>query len=389
MKKNSDKAFNLNYVREHNVHVITNLLYEKPYSCLELAKEIKISDVAVNKIIKQLLSFGIIKRFKELEINKAIGRQHIRYTLNYKVGLYICVDFTQYQDVVFVYDFAGNIIKKIYFNVSSVVTKDEIIDLVKLIKENIESLNQKYNKNILGISLAVPGQINNLNNAFLYSEKFANFKGDELYNVFKDSFSCYVIIKNNVNFMAIGEYDKGNLDNKFNISTYLYVGAGLAAYILVDGKCIFGWNGYAGEIGSNITNNTNLNELVSLECLLKKAKNIVGKEIDYQQMFDLFNENEIFHNLVIDSTKFIGEFIINTSNLTGCNLFMISGDCLKFGEQYFNCIQKYVDKYSLNESKIIISQENNAAIIGSFKILREFIILDYYKNKIGEQNNEI
>lgn len=383
MKKKIDRAFNLNYIREHNVKVISNLLYEKPYSCLELANEIKISDVAVNKIIKQLLSIGMVKRFKEEEKSKTIGGQHIRYTLNKYVGLYVCVDFTQYQDVAFIYDFAGNVLKIIELEVSNVATKEEIIRAIDLIKKGLDGINSKYNKVVLGVALAVPGQVNENNNAFLYSGKFESFENDELYRMFEETFHTHIIMKNNVHLMAMGEYEKGNLTNKYNIATYLYVGSGIAMCVIYDGKCITGWRGYAGEVGGNRYNSTTLSLSASLDRLREKASKIIGRTIRYHELFELFENNEDFHKIVIDSTNALGETIINASNLVGCNLFMIGGDALKFGDEYFDMIQKYISRYSVNNAKIIKNVENKATIIGCMKLLREYACLEYYKNKVS------
>lgn len=382
MKKSSNRAFNLNYIREHNVKIICDFLYQKPYSCLELANEIKISDVAVNKIIKQLLSYKMIKRYKDEKKNKTIGGQHIRYTLNKNVGLYLCVDFTQYQDVAFIYDFAGNVLDIIELEVSPSTNEEEIKNVILLIKSRLEKIKVKYSNNILGVALAVPGQVNENNNAFLYSGKFENFQNDELYEMFKKEFNTHIIMKNNVHLMAIGEYEKGNLNNKYNISTYIYVGAGIAACVLVNGKCITGWRGYAGEVGGNRSNHTTLSLTSSLNRLKEKAAVILDRPVRYYELFELFENNEVFHNVVIESSKDIADLIINTSNLVGCNLFMLGGDVLKFGEEYFQTLQKRVERYCVNNSKIVKSLEKKAAIIGSMKLLREHSVIEYYKKQL-------
>ena len=117
MNKNS-KTIKQNFIRENNVKVIIELLAEKPYSCLEISNQTKMSDVGVNKIVKQLVSLNLVKRVIGDKDEKKIGGQHIRYTLNECVGVYVCIDFTQLIDKAFIYDFAGNIIKTIKFNIT-------------------------------------------------------------------------------------------------------------------------------------------------------------------------------------------------------------------------------------------------------------------------------
>ena len=69
----AEKAINLQNLREHNVDIITNLLSEKPMSCLELAYKINISDVAVNKIIKQLRAINMVVQNADTENKRKKG----------------------------------------------------------------------------------------------------------------------------------------------------------------------------------------------------------------------------------------------------------------------------------------------------------------------------
>lgn len=379
-----EKAINQNYIREHNVSVIIGLLYQRPYSCSELAGEIKISDVAVNKIIKQLLLINMIQRSKKVDKEKKIGGQHIRYELNPYIGIYICVDFTQHKDMAVFYDFAGHELKRLHFNISNNTTKEQIVEMIEEMKKYTDSILPQYNNTILSVGLSVPGQVNEANNEFLYSGKFWQFKNDELYHMFSKSFNAHVIMKNNVHLMAIGEATSGKLVNPYQIATYVYLGIGIAACVLFEGKCVTGWRGYAGEIGGNLLSpDSTLSMASSLGRMIEKVQKIVGP-IQYQDLFELNKTNEKVHELVIESAKTIGCFIVNASNLVGCNLFMLGGDALQFGDEYIETIRNVVDKHSVNHSEVILYSIENSSIVGIMKLLKEFSILDYYKKKLVE-----
>ena len=107
---NQKLAMKVNSIRNHNIKVIMSFLYKKPYSCLELSKKIGISDVGVRKIIRELEELNFVKVSHEKTVVKTRGNQHIRYTANKEMGLFVFVDFTQNKESFYVLDFAGNIL---------------------------------------------------------------------------------------------------------------------------------------------------------------------------------------------------------------------------------------------------------------------------------------
>lgn len=378
----AEKAINLQNLREHNVDIITNLLSEKPMSCLELAYKINISDVAVNKIIKQLRAINMVVQNADTENKRKKGGQHIRYSLNPYVGIYICVDFTHNNDRIIVYDFSGRKIIDYYLKGTLYVqTIEEVERIICDLKRRVDEILPTYSNNILSVVLSIPGQVRP-DNSILFSGKFKDFPDKKLNDMFEEAFHCNVIIKNNVHFMALGEYENGSLTSECNSATYLYLAYGIASCVLIDGKIVTGWEGYAGEIGGNFVypNNT-MSQLCSIVRLLEKAKPIIGK-CNFEEFLEAYKSNEEIHKLVIESAKVVAAFIVNSSNLIGCNLFMISGDALRFGEEYIDTICSVVNRRSVNHARVIISTSTESPFFGMMKIAKDYARLDYYKKSI-------
>ena len=388
MTKNN-KTIKPNFVRENNVKVIIDLLSEKPASCLEIANQIRISDVGANKIIKQLLSLNMVKKASEHKTEKKIGGQHIRYTLNENIGLYICVDFTEFVNTAYIYDFADNLIKVVKFNISYYALVEEVEEAIKILKDTLNQLLPDYNNRILGIGVAVPGQVNKNTNGFLESGKFKNFKENELYEMLKKEFNTYIIVRHNVQLMAIGESYKGKLNNHYDIATYVYAGNGLAACVMFEGKNVSGWRGYAGEIADNkIYPEQTLSHYCSLRGILNKIQE-TRPEITIDDLFELYKTDEEFHAMINESAIVMAMFMNNVTNLLGCNLFMVSGRTLEFGDEYLNIIKEYLRSHSSIKIEVIKSSLDNAAVMGSMKLLKDFVITDYYKTQIQlNSNNE-
>lgn len=386
MTKNT-KTIKPNFVRENNVKVIIDLLSENPASCLEIANQIKISDVGANKIIKQLLSLNMVKKVAEDKSEKKIGGQHIRYTLNERIGLYVCIDFTEFVNTAYIYDFANNLIKTIKFDISYYASVLEVSEAIKILKEYLTTILPDYDNRILGIGVSVPGQINKNTNGFLKSAKFKNFAENELHQMLNDAFDTYIIIRHNVQLMAIGELDKGKLNNKYEIATYIYAGNGLAACVLFEGKNISGWRGYAGEIAGNaIYPNSRLGDYCSLGEILKKVQK-TRPETTINDLFEMYKTEPEFHKTINESAKVLATFMNNVTNLLGCNLFMISGMTLQFGDEYLNVIKEFLDSRAPINVEVVKSSLDNAAIMGAMKLLKDFVVTDYYRSHIQSNSN--
>lgn len=378
------KSIKQNYIRENNVKVIIDLLNNKAYSCLEIAKEIKISDVGANKIIKKLLTLNMIKRVEPEETKKKIGGQHIRYTLNTNTGVYVCVDLTEYVDVAYIHDFSGKIIDTFKFNISRYPLKEELLDEIERLKIKITEVIKDYNDTILGIGISVPGQVEKNTNKFIGSDKFKNLEKEALYEMFQNAFDTHIIIRHNVQLMAIGESYKGKLISKYDVATYVYLGMGIAACVLFRGENVSGWRGYAGEIGDNkIYPSSTLYGYGSLVGMLHNAKKIYP-EISLDDLFELYNSDAKIHSLINESAVAIAMFMNNVTNLLGCNLFMVSGMALNFGDEFLNVIKKYLNKNSLMKIDVIKSSLENPTVDGIIKLLKDSTTVDYYMKKSKE-----
>ena len=374
-----DKIVKQNLIRQNNVKAITELLYLKPYSCLEISNMVKMSDVGVNKVIKQLLSFDMVKRTKPNPTEKKIGGQHIRYVINPNIGLYVCCDFTENIDTAYLYDFSLKLVDKVTFDTSYRITEEEVLNAINSIKLMLDKHLKNYSNNLLGIGISVPGQVDVNTNEFIETGKFVNIEKDFLYKNFKENFDTYIFIRNNVQLMAIGESYKLKLSEKPNTSTFIYVGVGLAACVLLNGEVVTGWNGYAGEIGGNkVYPDSTLSRNCSLSRIHDKIK---GKypDIEYDGLFSLYDENNEFHELVNESARVLAMFMNNVTNLLGCDLFMIAGDALRFGDEYINVIKEYLDLHAPIKVNVKTYSLDSASVVGTLKLLNDYVVIDYYK----------
>lgn len=368
-----ERAVRLNFVRQHNVKVILDLLYTRSYSCLELAELTHISTAAVNKILKQLSSLGIVEKEKENGDRKTVGGQHIRYIISSNNGVLVCVDFTHFKDTLVINDFNGEELFRKRYNFEY---EDSLIFEcdIQVVVDDIRDAMKQIKKDIYCISLCVPGQIDEENNAFIITGKFSNVKDDTLYRMFYKAFNCKVIIKNNVQMMAIGEYAYGNLKSKYNTSIYVYAGYGLASCSLYKGEIISGWRGYSGEIGGN---RVNVITTLSMNCSIKRIIDRLKDHLetrDVEGLVKAFNENELVHQDIINVAKVLAADIVNMTNCIGADVVVINGESLLFGDEYVETIRSYLQKYCVTDIKLYTPMVNEAALKGGIELARKYSI---------------
>ncbi len=146
-------------------------------------------------------------------------------------------------------DAEGNCTSKSTINTAAYPDAVEFVDEVaKQIKTAIKA---NGNSEIIGIGIGAPN-----GNYYSGTVEFApnlSWKGIvPLVNYFKNHFDLPIILTNDANAAAIGEMVYGNAKGMRNF-ILITLGTGVGSGIVVDGKMVYGNDGFAGEIGHTIT----------------------------------------------------------------------------------------------------------------------------------------
>ena len=115
-----------------------------------------------------------------------------------------------------------------------------------LIRELIDHSGVDENK-ILGIGMAVAGFVNHKTGIVEFSPNFG-WKNIHVKNEFQDSFNIPVFVDNVSRLMALGELSYG-LGDKIKDFVFINIGYGIGSGIILDGKPVYGYDGFAGEVG--------------------------------------------------------------------------------------------------------------------------------------------
>ena len=98
---------NQSYLRRKNKKSIIDLLRKKTQSYSDLARELKLSNTAIAKIVDDLIEQNIVYRESD-----AKGRGGINLSINADFGYVIAVDLSRWQISFSAADFGSNILAK-------------------------------------------------------------------------------------------------------------------------------------------------------------------------------------------------------------------------------------------------------------------------------------
>jgi len=148
-------------------------------------------------------------------------------------------------------DLEGNIYAQ-----SKIKTKDypDIDVYIATLHDQLEGIipDSIDQKDIIGIGIGAPNA--NFHDGTIINAPNLLWKGIvPLADLFKKKFELPVIITNDANAAALGEMTYGNAKHLKDF-VVLTVGTGLGSGIVINGEIVYGYHGFAGELGHTLVN---------------------------------------------------------------------------------------------------------------------------------------
>lgn len=195
-------------------------------------------------------------------------------------------------------------------------------DVTKFTK-SLQLLCDEYNAEyqINGVAISCLGVIKNNKEILWAGQNSIDYTTLNFSDIFKN---LPFYLENDVNCAIIGEKKFGclkNIDNAFMIT----LGTGIGGGIIIDHKLYKGNSGYAGEVGSIIVNGRRWEEIASVTALTIKSKEILKKEIDMAEIFDLALENNNIANYLDNWYENIASGILDICYVLNPAKFVIGG----------------------------------------------------------------
>jgi glucokinase len=284
------------------------------------------------------------------------------------------------------------------------VEKTEI-QLVEQIAGNVRQLLEKNGlkeDDIMGIGIGSAGHIRFRDGVIITTSNLKGFKNYPLRDAVQAHFNVPVILDNDANAQAFGEYKFG-AGKGCESMVFLTISTGIGAGIIIDGKLYRGYTGTAGEFGHTIVEPSS--EMVCTcgnnGCLMAVAcgmalphlfrKKIEAGEIttlNLPQEFDcsmvdgkflkegLDLNDPLSKAIILDSAYYVGLGLYNIFQVLNPQLIVLGGGLLSWGDFYLNHIKKvfynHVRDMLYDPIDIAISQiGSDVGVIGAASLTLE------------------
>ena len=287
----------------------------------------------------------------------------------------------------------GKVLAKTSF---STQVSDNFEEYIKVLSDNIKSLlkaNDLEGK-ILGVGVGAP-------NANFYKGTIEHapnllWKGVLHFSkMLSQEVGYKVVLTNDANAAAIGEkvYGGGKYMQHFALVT---LGTGLGSGIVIDGKLLYGSDGFAGELGHTIVVKedgrqcgcgrkgcletiasasgivTTIKQLLESEKTASVFRNVSVDEIKSTDIFKAANKGDELALKAFDITAdYLGFSLTNLIAITSPEAIFLSGGLAHAGDLLFKPLQQYYDKYVLplfkGKTVILPSQlpDGNTGLMGA------------------------
>lgn len=224
--------------------VIKEIRMNGPISRTDISKNLNLGLSTVTNIVEELENQNLVHEVGEADSTG--GRKPILLEFNYNYGYIIGIKIEENNLIFALTNLKSEIIEKRVVPFKKGTNSNTVLNMVV---ENIEKLITKipYNKNLMGIGVAVSGLVDQQKGKLIYSGML-NWSNVEIGNILENKFNVPVYIDNDVNAYTLAElwYGHGRELNNFIVVTY---GSGIGSGIVINKKLYTGDFGGAGEIG--------------------------------------------------------------------------------------------------------------------------------------------
>ena len=232
-------------MRKLNSSAILDLIREHgPIARAEISRKLNMSIPTVMRIIECLMEEGMVRWSGNAEATG--GRPRYTIEFNGKGHAVLGLDLGGSKMFGTVADLSGHIYEEIYIPWHGVDAHESLARVCELI-ERLLAVPRPAGQKILGIGVGAPG-VTLLEEGIVTWAPSLGWRDLPLKQILNDKFNLPVVVENDVNLVALGEYGFGAGRGASNL-VCIFIGTGIGAGIIVDRKIYHGFHQSAGEVG--------------------------------------------------------------------------------------------------------------------------------------------
>ncbi len=352
------------YLKNFNQAIILDLVRtQKLISRAQISLLTGLSPTAAGKIVQDLIYKGYLEE-KGIGDSKG-GRKPVLVELKkdsfYSIG--IGVDLNYFHFIMI--DIAGNIKYEKELHLPDFVTFEEFIDKVDKTKESVLKSCFIEPDRLLGIGFSIPGIINNKENRLIMAPNIG-WENIDLRISFEHFHPIPVFFENEANTSAICEKWMGLCQNTDDF-VCLNIKSGMGAGIFVNGKLYTGNNGYAGEIGHTVVDES------GLKCRCGNT-GCIETYVALRDIDSIVREarvgNSSAKNALLESAKYIGIAIANLIETLNPSKIVIGKEFYKYADLVMEQVKLSAGRKSLkylnSNMDIVVSETGEkSSVLGA------------------------
>jgi predicted NBD/HSP70 family sugar kinase len=233
-------------VRTHNAAVVLHQLrLHAPLSRADLAKRIGLNRSTVSSIVTQLIHAGLIQETDRQ--SDRMGRPGLSLAINPLGGCAVGVEIDSAGVRVVLTDFTAKSVWRRTLQVDEGETQETHLRCAEeMVRQALFQAHLKGLR-VLGVGVALPGLVD-VNCGELRYAPSLHWHDIPFRTRWSQRFGLPILIENNANAAALGEYYFGIAQN---VPNFLYIGASatMGGGIVINGELFRGRGGFAGEMG--------------------------------------------------------------------------------------------------------------------------------------------
>lgn len=388
------------HIRSINQRVLLDKIYSKRLiSRADLARELHASKAAVTVNIASLLSKGIIQEVGTGVSMSSGGRKPILLKFNNTYQYIVAIELN-FEDPIFVLaDLDGEILNKFTISIHETSSYSTRLEYVLNTVKSLISSSNLDNSKLAIIAISCPGIYDSITRNFIASSNFANWNIGDLSQQLESRFNTSVLVVNDVNSAALGEFTYGAGKSAKNL-IYISGGLGIGAGIILNGTIFGGTYNCAGEISYEITiendmssarkySFNNLVDSTKISALMAKVRNeapkktsdafaALGKSLETSTFKDLIKVwqggDSFLEQCIEDIAVIIGGTISNIVCLLNCDLVIFGGEYSVFNSQILPILNRIVKENAFMPVSVVPALlGENSGVYGLFSLSRNII----------------
>lgn len=415
------------WVREHNLSVVINYLWEarEPVLISQITGHSGLNKSTVGSLIDQLQSLGFVRENGIL--GERPGRPGILLEINPHMGCLVNLEINVGFLLAVITNFQAKILwrQRLDFPLEDIGSAQKqqwiITEAIALIKKAIDQVKQNGMR-LLGIGIGAPGLVDIQSGALLFAPnlKVHNLPIGEIMR--RQYANTPLVVENEANAAALGEQMLGAARGYENF-LYLSAGVGLGGGLVIDGKLYRGNDGVGGEVGHmtlepdgpqcNCGNRGCWETLVGPTAIIQKARRLAAEnkapvlsricqnKLEHIKIEQVIEAAELGEPAVLqvfgEAGRYLGMGIANLLNAFNPRLVVLGGVLSLAGPFILDSAWEEVKKRSLTAARqhveILLSAfRSDACVMGTTAIfLREIFNnpLAWYETWLGQSASTI